>query len=71
VEAELFHADGGTDGMTDTRKAIVALRNFAKAPKNNYTKLLVIHQRTHSAVLREIYRPYTTVVTTEFLAVAE
>jgi hypothetical protein len=74
--AELFHADGRKDGLsdrhTDTRKAIVALRNFAKAPKNDYTKqLMVVHQKTHSAALREIQRPYTIVVTTEFSAAAD
>jgi hypothetical protein len=35
--AELFHADGQTDGRTDIRtvmtKLIVAFRNFANAPK--------------------------------------
>jgi len=31
--AELFHAGGRTDGRTDTMMLIVALRNFAKAPK--------------------------------------
>jgi len=50
--------DGQIDRKTDTRKAIVVFRNFVKAPKNGYTKqLLVLHQRTHSAVLREIPRP--------------
>jgi hypothetical protein len=34
VGAELFHADGRTDGRTDMTKLIVAFRNFAKAPKN-------------------------------------
>jgi Fe-S-cluster formation regulator IscX/YfhJ len=37
VGAELFHADGRTDRQTDRQtdmtKQIVALRNFAKAPK--------------------------------------
>jgi len=37
VGAELFHADGWTDGQmdrqTDMTKLIVALRNFANAPK--------------------------------------
>jgi hypothetical protein len=44
VVAELFHADGLTHSQTDLRKEgqadmtklIVALRNFAKAPKNQY-----------------------------------
>ena len=30
--AELFHADGRTDGQTDMTKLIVAFRNFAEAP---------------------------------------
>ena len=64
--------DGRIDRNTDTRKAIAAFPNFAKAPKNDYTKqLLMVHQRTHSAVLREIRRPHTTVVTTEFSAAAD
>jgi hypothetical protein len=33
VRAELFHADGWTDGQTHTMKLIVAFRNFANAPK--------------------------------------
>jgi hypothetical protein len=40
--ADLFHADGQTDartdgradGRTDMTKLTVAIRNFAKAPKN-------------------------------------
>jgi len=35
VTAELFHEDGRTDKRGDTTKLIVALRNFAKAPKND------------------------------------
>jgi hypothetical protein len=34
VVAELFDADGRSDGQTDTTKLMVALRHFAKAPKN-------------------------------------
>ena len=35
VGAELFHADGWTDGgQTDMTKLIVAFRNLANAPKN-------------------------------------
>jgi hypothetical protein len=34
VVAELFHADGRTDGQTDMTKLIVAILNFANAPKN-------------------------------------
>lgn len=33
VGAELFHADGQTDGQADPVKLIVAFSNFAKAPK--------------------------------------
>ena len=32
VGAELFHADGQTDGRTHITKLIVAFRNFAKVP---------------------------------------
>jgi hypothetical protein len=38
VGAELLHADGQTnrqtDGQTDMRKLIIAIRNFANTPKN-------------------------------------
>jgi hypothetical protein len=34
VGAELFSADGRTDGRKDMTKIIVTFRNFAKAPKN-------------------------------------
>jgi len=38
VGAELFHADGRTDGQTtDTTKLIVAFRNFANALKKYKT----------------------------------
>jgi len=33
VGAELFHADGRTDGQTDMTKPIVAFRNFLNVPK--------------------------------------
>jgi hypothetical protein len=33
VGAELFHADGQTDGQADTTKLIVAFSNFANGPK--------------------------------------
>jgi hypothetical protein len=35
VGAEMFHADGKTDGRTDMTKLIFAFRNFANAPKKN------------------------------------
>jgi hypothetical protein len=34
VGAEMFHADGHRERQTDMTKLIVAIRNFAKAPKN-------------------------------------
>ena len=34
VGAELFHADGQTDGPSDMTKLTVTVRNFANAPKN-------------------------------------
>ena len=37
VGAEFFHADG----QTDMTKLIIAVRNFAKAPKNNLIKLIL------------------------------
>ena len=40
MEAELFQADGLTDGQTDMTKLTVAFRNFAKAPKKGKTEEL-------------------------------
>jgi hypothetical protein len=34
VEAELFHANGRTDGQTNMTKVILGFRNFANAPKD-------------------------------------
>jgi len=34
VEAELFHADGGTERRTVMKKLIVTVRNFANAAKS-------------------------------------
>ena len=46
VGAELFHADGWTDGQTDMMKLIVAFRNFANAHKTMwlmlYSKIIVV-----------------------------
>ena len=36
--AELFHANGQTEGRTETTKLIVALHNFAKAHKTSDLK---------------------------------
>jgi hypothetical protein len=38
VGAELFLADGRTDGQTDLMKPIVAFRNFANTPTTQRTK---------------------------------
>ena len=40
VGAELFHADGRTDGRTDTTKLTDAFRNFAKAPNKKHKEFL-------------------------------
>jgi len=37
VGAELFHAEGRTDGRTDMTKPVVAFRNFANARRNRST----------------------------------
>jgi hypothetical protein len=37
VEADLYHAEGQMDGQTDMTKLLVALCNFANAPKCNHT----------------------------------
>ena len=39
VGAELFYADRRTEGQTDMTKLIVAFRNFANAPKNQFTAI--------------------------------
>jgi hypothetical protein len=44
VGAELFHADGRTDGRTDMRKLIAAFRNFANGPNNKEEKYSYQHQ---------------------------
>lgn len=33
LEAQLFHAEGQTDGQRDMSKLILACRNFANAPQ--------------------------------------
>jgi hypothetical protein len=33
VIADMFHAEGQTEGQTDMKKLIVTFRNFADAPK--------------------------------------
>jgi hypothetical protein len=44
VGAELFRADGETDGRTDMTKLIVAFRNFENAPKTYYEYKLHMHR---------------------------
>jgi hypothetical protein len=39
--AELFHSDGRTDGQADMTKLIVAFRNFANAPTNEFLGVLL------------------------------
>ena len=34
VEAQLFHADGWTDGRTEMPKLIAAFRNFSNVPQD-------------------------------------
>jgi len=43
VGAELFHADGGTDGRTDKMKLTIASCNFVHESKNfsNFYKILL------------------------------
>jgi len=50
VAAELFHTDGGTDRntriLTDMMKFIIALRNFANAPKNGTNTVSAVRRET-------------------------
>jgi hypothetical protein len=51
VGAELVHADGRTEGRTDTTKLLVAFRNLANAPETQsvnaaYRKKLLYAVRT-------------------------
>ena len=52
--AELFHADGKTDGRRGMMKLIFAFRNFANAPKNE--SCFVVSLATVSVT--QIYRLY-------------
>jgi len=45
VVAELFHADGRTDRLTDMTKLIVDFRSFANAPKKMVSKMCSEHQK--------------------------
>jgi hypothetical protein len=37
--AELFYADGQTEGQTDMKKLIAVFRNFSNAPKNSHANI--------------------------------
>ena len=39
VGADLFHADGRTDGQTNTTKLIAAFHNFANAPNKGFVNI--------------------------------
>jgi hypothetical protein len=41
VRAELFNADGRTDGRADRHDGANSIRNLANAPKNGYVTILV------------------------------
>jgi len=41
VELGFFHANGRTDGQTDTMKPVVAFRSFANAPKVTEYELVI------------------------------
>jgi hypothetical protein len=47
--AELFHADGRTDGQTEVRKLIIASYNFAKSPKKQWCQTPQVVQVDHVA----------------------
>ena len=48
VEAELFHADGRTDGRTGRTKLIAAFGNFVKALKKGSNEMMTIRPLTQS-----------------------
>ena len=48
VRAELFHADRRTDGRTDTKKLIVAFRDYSNTPKN--TSIWCMHWTTQHKI---------------------
>jgi hypothetical protein len=52
---ELFHADGRTDGRTDTTKAVVAFRSFANARKSwrhrRVSTATVVTSRRHDVTM--------------------
>ena len=63
VGAELFHADRRTGRQTDMMKLIVALRNIAKAPTNDQSRVLEKAVYVYQTALRyitedDIFRSY-------------
>ena len=42
VRSELFHAEGQTDGQTDTTKLIVAFQSFSDTLKHDNMKALIV-----------------------------
>jgi len=49
--AELFYASGRMDGQTHMTKLIMALRNFANAPKNVATNYILLENLKDRAAL--------------------
>ena len=61
VRAELFHADGRTDGQPAMTKLIVAFRNFANAPKRaimNLSKINVFYPMYKRRKLKIVWQTY-------------
>jgi hypothetical protein len=55
VGAELFHADGQTDGQTDMTKLIVAFRSFPNAPrKTNLMEMIEMKRGEEEVETEEI-----------------
>ena len=57
VGPEQICADGRTDGQTEMIKPIVAFRNLANAPKNNYKIILPSVLYLTSRILSTSFRP--------------
>ena len=67
VGAELFHADGRTDGQTDMTKLIVAFRNFAKQLKkyeDPRTQLKAVLPLAYVSRLTNVYLTLLIITTT-------
>jgi len=57
VGTELFDADARTDRQTEMMKPVVAFRNFANEPKNNYKIILPSALCFPSCILSTSFRP--------------